>query len=157
MRTSARACSSHGAKTLQEAVFLNRVLKWYPQVGRAEFEADTRHVEVVLKTLGLERAAEVSTPAARRAKKEELVQLSGAVPLKEEDVKLYRSLVMRINYMAQDRPDLSYVAGSLARGMKAPTSKQWEELRRVGRYLRGHPVGALVFEPQELPGMLEVF
>ncbi len=64
---------------------------------------------------------------------------------------------MRINYVAQDRRDLSSLAGSLARGMKEPTTRHWEELKRVGRYLRSYPVGTLVFEPQALLGVLEVF
>ena len=41
--------------------------------------------------------------------------------------------------------------------MKSPTTKDSEELKRVGRYLRGRPVGAIVFEPQTLPGALKVF
>ena len=64
---------------------------------------------------------------------------------------------MRVNYMSLDRPDLSFAAGSLARGMKSPTTKDLEELKRVGRYLRVRPVGASVFEPQTVPGVLEVF
>ena len=48
-------------------------------------------------------------------------------------------------------------AGSLARGMKSPTTKDLEELKRVGRYLRGRLGGATVFEPQPLSGNLEVF
>ena len=145
------------ANAVQEAVFLNRVLRWHAQEGRAEIEADTRHTEVIVRALGLETSSEVSTPAVRRSKSEELASMAAAKPLEEEKVQLYRSLVMRINYVAQDRPDLSYVAGSLARGMKTPTSRHWEELKRVGRYLRGQPVGRLIFEPQELPGVLEVF
>jgi hypothetical protein len=76
------------------------------------------------------------------------VQLAGAKPLECEQATTYRSLVMHINNVAQDRPDLSYAAGSLARGMKSPTTKHWEELKRVGRYLRCRLVGTTVFEPQ---------
>ncbi len=61
---------------------------------------------------------------------------------------------MRINYVAHDRPDFSYAAGSLARGAMSPTTKRSEELKTVGRYLRGRPVGTLVLT---LPGALEVF
>ena len=57
---------------------------------------------------------------------------------------------MRVNYLSLDRPDLSFAAGALARGMKSPTTKDFEELKRVGRYLRGRPVGAIVFEPPTL-------
>ena len=51
---------------------------------------------------------------------------------------------------------MSFAAGSLARGMKSPTTKDVEEVKRVGRFLRGRPVGAIVFEPEILPGVLEV-
>jgi hypothetical protein len=145
------------ARSVQEAVFLNRVLRWEPQAGRMEIEADTRHAEVVVRSLGLQDAAPVSTPAAKRTKADELTTLAGAQPLQDAEATLYRSLVMRINYIGQDRPDLSYTAGSLAAGMKAPTTRHWEELKRAGRYLKGHPVGTLIFEPQALPGELETF
>lgn len=140
-----------------EASFLNRVIRWDPTAGRAELEADTRHVEMVLRDLGLEEASPVATPVARRTKAEELVLLSGAQPLNDADRTLYRSVTMRINYLSLDRPDLSFAAGSLARGMKTPTTKHLEDLKRVGRYLRGRPVGTLIFEAQQLPGVLEVF
>ena len=48
-------------------------------------------------------------------------------------------------------------AGSVARGMKSPTTKDLEELKRVGRYWRERPVGIIVFEPQTLLGVLKVF
>ena len=39
--------------------------------------------------------------------------------------------------------------------MKSLTTKDLEELKRVGRYLRGRPVGSIVIESQTLPGVLE--
>ena len=75
-----------------------------------------------------------------------------------EDTALYRSVTMRANYLSLARPDLAFAAGSLARGMKSPTTKDVEELKRVGRYSRGRPVGAIVVsEPRTLPGVLELF
>ena len=35
--------------------------------------------------------------------------------------------------------------------MKSPATKDLKELKRVGRCLRGRPVGDIVFEPQTLP------
>ena len=96
------------------------------------------------------------TPVAKRPKSEELLLLAWTKPLNAEDTTLCRSVTMRVNFLSLDRPDLSFAAGSLARGMKSPTTKDLEELTRVGRYLRGRPVGALAFEPQTLPGVLEV-
>ena len=41
--------------------------------------------------------------------------------------------------------------------MKSPTTNDLEELKRIDRNLQRRPVGAIVFEPQPLPGVLEVF
>ena len=123
----------------------------------AELEADTRHVAMVLRDQGLEKATPVVTPLAKRSKSEELLLLAGAKHLNAEDTTLYKSVTMHVNFSSLDSPDFSFAAGSLARGMKSTTTKYLEELKCVGRYLRGRPVGAIEFEPQTLPGALEVF
>ena len=106
-----------------ETSFLNRVIRWDPASGRAELEADTRHVAMVLRDLGLEMSSPVATPVAKRPKSEELLLLAGSKPLNAEDITLYRSVTMRVNDVALDRPDLSFAASTLARGMKSPTTK----------------------------------
>ena len=147
-----------GGNTAMEASSTNRVIRWDPTPGRAESESDTRHVAMVLRDLGLEKSTPVVTPVPKRSKSEELVLLAGAKPLNAEDTTLYRSVTMRVNYSSLDRPDLSFAAGPLARGMKSRTTKKdLGELKRAGRYLRGRPVGATVFEPQALLGVLKVF
>ena len=85
----------------------------------------------------MEEASPVVTPVAKRPKSEELLLLAGSKPLNAEDTTLF-----------------SFAAGSVARGMTSPTTKDFEELKRVGRCLGGPPVGATVFEPQTLPGVL---
>ena len=52
--------------TAMEATFLNRVISWDLVSGRAELEADTRHVAMVLRDLKLEKAKPVTTPVAER-------------------------------------------------------------------------------------------
>ena len=131
-----------------EASFLNRVIQWVPTPGRAELEADTRHVAMVLGDLGLEKSTPVVTLVAKSPMSEELALLAGAKPLNAEYTTLYRSITMRVNCSSLDRPDLSFAAGSLPRGMKSRQTKDLEELKRVGRYSRRRPVGATVFEPQ---------
>ena len=141
---------SFGGNTLTETLFLNCVIRWDPASAGAETEADTSDVAMVLRDLGLEKSSPAATPVAKRPKSEELVLLAGAKPLNAEVATLYRSVTMCVNYLSVDRPDLSLAAGSLARGMKSPTTKALEELTRVGRYLRGRPLEAIVFEPQTL-------
>ena len=90
---------------------------------------------MVLRYLGLEKATPVETPVAKRPNEEPLL-LAGATPLNAEDTTLHRSLTMRVNNLSLFRPDLSFAAGCLAEGMKSPTTKDLEELKRVWRYLR---------------------
>ena len=65
-----------------------------------------------------------------------------------EDASLYRSVTMRLDNLSLDHPDLSFAAA-----LWRPTTKDLEELKRVGRYLRVRPVGAIMFEPQIVPGV----
>ena len=95
-----------------------------PASGRAEMKADTRHVAVALRDLGLEKSTLFVIHVAQRPKSEELLLMAGSKPLNAEDTTLYRSVTMRVNYLCLHRPDLSFAAGSLARGMKSPSTKE---------------------------------
>ncbi len=46
---------------------------------------------------------------------------------------------MRINYLAQDRPDLMFTTKEMARWMARPNTLAWEMAKRCGRYLLGKP------------------
>ena len=120
-------CFRSDAVEVQEAVYLNRVLRWLPSLGRVEIEPDTRHVETVLRDLGLQESTPVSTPAVRKDNAMVIRSASTSPPLDDTKTALYRSVVMRINYLSLDRPDLSQVACSLARAMKKPLAIHWEE------------------------------
>eukprot|EP00972_Heterocapsa_arctica_P036423 5361102-Heterocapsa_arctica.AAC.1 len=65
--------------------------------------------------------------------------------LKDEKITEYRRHTMRISYIAKDRPDLGYASTSLSRAIKSPRESDWDNLKRVGRYLRGAPVGRILF------------
>ena len=124
-----------------------------------ELEADTRHVAAMgLRDLGLEKSTPCATLVAKRPKSEELLLMAGAKPLNAEDTTLYRSVTMRVNYLSLDRPDLSFAAGSLARGMKSPSTKYFEgTLTCWTQREKATSWSNCVFEPQTLPGALEVF
>ena len=57
----------------------------------------------------------------------------------EEGARRIRRGIARINYMAQDRPDLSVASRMLSQRMAKPTSGTEVGLKRVIRYVRGHP------------------
>ena len=68
---------------------------------------------MVLRDLGLEKTP-VVPPVAKRPKSEELLLLASAKPTQR-------------NHLSLDRPNLSFAAGSLKRGMKIATTKNLEE------------------------------
>eukprot|EP00971_Amphidinium_carterae_P090940 1799976-Amphidinium_carterae.1 len=116
----------------KELCILNRCLRWVdgPQGPRLEYEADPRHVELVHKQLCLEgRGAKgVTTPGVRR----KLEEMEGAQPLSVSQASLFRSICMRLAYLAWDRPDLQYSVKECTRHMSSPTSVSWEMVKRIG-------------------------
>ena len=61
----------------------------------------------------------------------------------------YRALVARANYLAQDRTDIMYAVKELCKYMCAPDQNDWENLKRLGRYLKEKPRVATHFYYQE--------
>ena len=51
----------------------------------------------------------------------------------------HRAAVARVVYLAQDRLDLGVAAVDLAKTMAIPREGEDERLKRVARYLHGHP------------------
>ena len=89
---------------MQELRVLNRVLRWTAE--GVTYEADPRHAEILLAgLLGTSRPA--TTPGAAAAKgglEEEEGEAEDDVPLKGDEVGLFRSYAARANYLAMDRP-----------------------------------------------------
>jgi len=129
-----------------EVVCLNKIFRWVPgTVGNPdaiEIEADPRHVDIITHTLGLTKASKaVVTPGLKD-------KGTAGTPLRDEDIRTFRSLTMRAAYIAEDRPDIKFATKELARWMQAPTSIAWEALKRLGRYLLGTPRLVQRFERQ---------
>jgi hypothetical protein len=118
----------------QEIRILNRILRW-TQDGIV-YEADPRHAEILTKEVGADGRA-VRTPGVKgkavgdEPGQEEL--------LDEAATKWFRSGAARANYLAMDRPDLSFATKELCRRMSAPVSADASALRRVVRYLVDEP------------------
>ena len=120
---------------MKEVKILNRIVTWKQHQG-ITYEADPRHVEIILEQLGLGEAKMVSTPGTRE---EGRTQEDHQQPLGENQATTYRALVARCNYLAPDRPDIAYAVKELARSMAAPTKGDWQRLKRLGRHLKGIP------------------
>ena len=112
---------------------MRRILRWTD--SGLEYEADQRHAEVIVEQMCLDKANPVSTPGTKciavYGKSDELLSSGQA--------SIYRALVARANYLAQDRPDIQYSVKELCREMSTPSQKSWESLKRLGRYLKGRP------------------
>ena len=116
----------------QEVRVLNRIISWSEQ--GIEYEADPRHVEVMLAELGLKECTHVTTPGIST---EGRTGMDCEKPLQPRDESRYRALVARANYISPDRPDIAFAAKELAKAMASPTQGDWCRLKRPGRYLAG--------------------
>jgi hypothetical protein len=125
------------SEDLQELRVLNRVLSWTP--GGIKAEADPRHHEILVAQLA-EDAKSLSSPGIKgKAEEGEEEEEEESTELSEEEVRGYRSGAARANYLALDRPDISFATKELCRRMSCPRQQDIEALRRVARYLKGAP------------------
>ena len=69
--------------------------------------------------------------------------------LSAEDTTLYRSLIMRAVYLAQDRADIGDACKDLCRHMKAPNEAHMRRLKRLGRFLKAKPRVVTQYGAQE--------
>ena len=69
---------------------------------------------------------------------------------------LYRSLVMKFAYVAQDRVDIAEAVKCLTRHMKEPRSGHMQELKRLGRYLVKNKRCVLTYARQKSDETLQV-
>ena len=120
----------------------NRTVSWTKE--GMQYEGDQRHAEVMIQELGLENQKPLSTPGAPEIMAE--IEKEEEVKDKEElhrqareegPDRLYRALAARMNYMAQDRLDLTFASNWSSQFMSQPTPAGWKVLRRIGRYLLG--------------------
>ena len=134
----------------KEIKFLNRIIR-YTSSG-IELEADLRHTELIASQLGLENAKERTCPSAEEVKRDDDHEM-----LNEEYTRQYKSIVARANYLSTDRPDIPFAVKKLAASMSKPTNRNWQELKRLGRYLKGRPILIIKYDWQSPIGVLTLF
>ena len=134
-----------------EVRYLNRRIRWKEE--KFEMEGDEKHVNILIKEWGMEHCKEVDTPIAKTC--QEQVHLGEELP--EEEARRVRRSIARINYMAQDRPDLSVVARIMSQCMARPREGVRPCVKRTIRYLRKYPRCILEVTPAEAFDLLEVW
>ena len=104
----------HDTKSIR---ILNRIIQWM-SVG-LRIEADPRHVEILMKEMGLAEANPVVTPEAkaREGKGDQTDQA-----LDKAEASMYRACVLTANYLAQDRCGIAFAVKEACRDMANPTT-----------------------------------
>lgn len=128
---------------LKDVSILNRLVSF--EDSHTTYEADPRHVQILLRELGVAGAKPVSSPGVAQQSFENK-------ELSAEDTKMYRSLTMRAAYLSMDRPDIIYSVKEAARDMSRPTESSWLKLKRLARYLIGKPRLVWTFTDQNWVG-----
>ena len=100
--------SSESIKTL------NRRLHWGEE--GIVYQHDPRHIDVLVRELGLENGNTVQTPAATSTAEEEESE-----PLSQTQYHKYRSQVARCLFLSQDRADITFIVDELCQTMSNPT------------------------------------
>ena len=112
---------------------MNRPLKIDVLNDEMTLEADTKLVEGALESMKLTGVQGVDSPRVRR-NEEQTAQIENSEKLTSAESILYRSLVMKLAYVAQDRIDIAEAVKCLTRHMEEPRSGHMQELKRLGRY-----------------------
>ena len=161
-----------GPNDEHELRILGRMIS-YQQNG-IHYEPDPRHVEAVIRDLGLQEAKAVVTPCAKEADKlggsgartkqirigmidGSLDQPESSPSLGAEEATKYASLSARLNYLSLDRVDIMYSVKELMRKLTTPTEQDMSALKRVARYLIGRPRQYQEFRWQRMPKKLTTF
>lgn len=122
-----------GSNQKKEVNILNCIIRYEPH--GIEYEADARHSELIIKQLGLKDAKPLSSPSSDDEPKapndDEL--------LTPEYVTQFKYLTMRASYLSCDRTDFQFPVKRLAQSMASPTCRDWQRLKRLGRYILGRP------------------
>ena len=137
----------------REIEILNRIVGWDSLRG-ITFEADPRHVEIIINQLKLGDAKAVATLGA---KEEGSTTEDCEITLSDDQTFQYRAITARCNYISPDRPDLSFTVKELARHMSKPTKGEWQRLKRLGRYLINKPRMQQVYQWQNTQTNLKTF
>ena len=116
------------------------------------YQHDPRHVDVLVKDLGLEHGNSVQTPAALGALEEEESE-----PLSQDQHHRYRSLVARYLFLSQDRADITFIVNELCQKMSNSNQQSLARLNRLARFLKRERQWGQVFEKGAMTKDLTVF
>ncbi|PKU73010.1 Retrovirus-related Pol polyprotein from transposon TNT 1-94 [Dendrobium catenatum] len=93
--------------------------------------SQTQYANLILERAGMTNCKSVVTPTSSKSTK-----LSSPSP-DFVNPSLYRQLVGSLQYLTLTRPDITYAVNKVSQHMHQPTEQNFEDLKRILRYLHG--------------------
>jgi hypothetical protein len=109
-------------------------------------EGDDKHVQRLQEEWGMDTCSAVSTPYVKPT---QVLEAELAKELNPKEATLFRRAAARVNYVALDRPDLSFASRIAASKMSTPREGDDLIIKRIIRYLQGRPRMAIHYGFQE--------
>ena len=103
-----------------------------------ELEGDDKHVRGFIEEWNMKEGRPVSTPYEKSSKGDD-DSSEERPPMSPKDTTLFRRAAARMNYVALDRPDLSFSSRVAAGRMSRPLEGDDVLIKRAIRYLQGTP------------------
>ena len=135
----------------QHGVYLGRKIQW--ETDGISIEGENKYITMMTEEWELASMTGLSTPGCNEDKREE----GGDEELSPGVATAFRRSAAMANYMAQDRPDISFASKETARGMAHPTRKDAVKLKRMIRYLMTARRKAIMYKWQDPTEQLTVF
>ena len=135
----------------RETKYLNRIVRWTPR--GVQLEGDPKHLQLMLKEWSMEQCAGADTPMTKDGRE----RIGTGQELEPTAATRVRRTIARINYMAQDRPDLAVAARVASQHMSSPHEGVLPFVKRIIRYLRGAPRLACSIPQHDNPTNLEIW
>ena len=148
-KTKVRGILGPDLHDMKAMTILNRIVEW-TNAG-IQYEADPRHVDLIIEELGLENANGSDVTGSKVDVNETDTELD------HEDAYRFRSIAASLNFLEADRIDIQFAGKEICRRMSSPCMSDWAKVRKLGRYLRKHPRQVLWFAWQDVQSNLEVY
>ena len=91
------------------------------------YQADPRHRRVILDSFGLAEGSKGFTMTGRVEKENTEVEFE----LEGQEATEFQAVATRLNFMAQDCPDLQFASKDASREMSRPTNLSWSKTKRA--------------------------
>jgi hypothetical protein len=112
----------------KEISVLGRQVTW--EDWGITYRADEKHRNIILERFGLDEGSKGLVVSGKAEDPEENEEL-----LEGPEITEFRAMAARLNFMAQDCPDVQFAAKEICREMAGPTGSSWSRVKRLARYL----------------------